>query len=82
MPETVSTPSLALPTWSYKLKKAAWIGLGIIGFLFALILIVPHFVDLGVFKRTYLPLVEEALTRQILFFPPSRFACDSSFGRF
>jgi len=28
--------------------------------LFSLILIVPHFVDLGLFKRTYLPLVEEA----------------------
>jgi len=65
VPETVSTPSLALPTWSYKLKKAAWIGLGIIGFLFALILIVPHFVDLGLFKRTYLPLVEEALNRRL-----------------
>ena len=65
MPETVSTPSLALPTWSYKLKKAAWIGLGIIGFLFALILIGPHFVDLGLFKRTYLPLVEEALNRRL-----------------
>ena len=65
MPETVSTPSLALPTWSYKLKKAAWIGLGIIGFLVALILIGPHFVDLGLFKRTYLPLVEEALNRRL-----------------
>ena len=65
VPETVSTPSLALPTWSYKLKKAAWIGLGIIGFLFALILIGPHFVDLGLFKRTYLPLVEEALNRRL-----------------
>jgi AsmA protein len=65
VPETVSTPSLALPTWSYKLKKAAWIGLGIIGFLVALILIGPHFVDLGLFKRTYLPLVEEALNRRL-----------------
>ena len=65
MPDAVSTQSLALPTWSYKLKKAAWIGLGIIGFLFALILIGPHFVDLGLFKRTYLPLVEEALNRRL-----------------
>ena len=65
MPDAVSTQSLALPSWSYKLKKAAWIGLGIIGFLFALILIGPHFVDLGLFKRTYLPLVEEALNRRL-----------------
>ena len=65
MPDAVSTQSLALPSWSYKVKKAAWIGLGIIGFLFALILIVPHFVDLGLFKRTYLPLVEEALNRRL-----------------
>jgi hypothetical protein len=33
--------------------------------LFALILIGPHFVDLGLFKRTYLPLVEEALNRRL-----------------
>jgi AsmA protein len=65
VPDAVSTQSLALPSWSYKVKKAAWIGLGIIGFLFALILIVPHFVDLGLFKRTYLPLVEEALNRRL-----------------
>ena len=65
MPDAVSTQSLALPSWSYKVKKAAWIGLGIIGFLFALILIGPHFVDLGLFKRTYLPLVEEALNRRL-----------------
>ena len=65
MPDAVSTQSLALPSWSYKVKKAAWIGLGVIGFLFALILIVPHFVDLGLFKRTYLPLVEEALNRRL-----------------
>jgi AsmA protein len=65
VPDAVSTQSLALPSWSYKVKKAAWIGLGIIGFLFALILIGPHFVDLGLFKRTYLPLVEEALNRRL-----------------
>src|ERR1051325_11149550 len=65
MPDIVSTESLALPSWSCKIKKAAWIGLAIVGFLVALILVVPHFVDLGRFKRTYLPLVEEALNRRL-----------------
>lgn len=65
MPDVVSTESLALPSWSYKIKKAAWIGLAVVGSLVTLILVVPHFVDLGLFKRTYLPLVEEALNRRL-----------------
>ncbi len=65
MPDAVSSTALTLPSWSYKIKKAAWITLGLIGFLFAAILVVPHFVDLGLFKRTYLPLVEETLNRRV-----------------
>ena len=65
MPHVVSTEGLALPSWSYKVKKAAWIGLAVVGCLAALILVAPHFVDLGLFKRTYLPLVEETLNRRL-----------------
>jgi len=65
MSDTISSPTLALPSWSYKIKKAAWIGFAILGFLVAVILVVPHFVDLGLFKRTYLPRVEEALNRRV-----------------
>jgi len=47
------------------MKKITWI----VGVLFlslvAMVLIVPHFVDLGIFKSTYLPLLEEALHRHI-----------------
>jgi AsmA protein len=46
-------------------KRIAWTGLAVLGLLLALILITPHFVDLGRFKRTYLPLLEEALDRRI-----------------
>jgi AsmA protein len=66
MPEdVVSSPTLTLPSWFYKIKKAAWVGLAVVGLLIAAILIVPHFIDLGLFKRTYLPLVEEALNRRV-----------------
>src|SRR5581483_4236545 len=65
MSDAVSTENLALPSWSYKVKKAAWIGLAIVGALAALLLIAPHFIDLGLFKRTYLPLVEDALNRRL-----------------
>jgi len=33
--------------------------------LVAAVLVVPHFIDLGIFKRSYLPLVEEILRRRI-----------------
>ena len=65
MSDAVSSPVLAAPSRRFKIKKAAWIGLGLFGFLLALILIVPQFVDLGLFKRTYLPLLEDALNRRI-----------------
>jgi hypothetical protein len=65
MSEAVSSPVLAAPSRRFKIKKAAWIGLGVFGFLLALALVVPHFVDLGLLKRTYLPLLEDALNRRI-----------------
>lgn len=65
MSEAVSSPALSLPTRAYRIKKAAWIGLGVVGLLLATVLIVPAFIDLGLFKSTYLPLVEDALDRRV-----------------
>jgi AsmA protein len=65
MSDAVTSSSLALPSWSDKIKKAAWIALLLLAVLLAAILVVPHFVDLGLFKRTYLPRIEEALNRRI-----------------
>ncbi|MGH7816487.1 MAG: AsmA family protein [Candidatus Binatia bacterium] len=65
MSETVSSPTASSAPQRLKLKKAAWIGLAILAILLALVLVTPHFVDLGLFKRTYLPLLEEALDRRI-----------------
>ena len=39
--------------------------MALVGLLVAAIVVVPHFVDLGLFKRSYLPLVEEALNRRV-----------------
>jgi AsmA protein len=65
MSEALTTPNLALPSSSYKFKKAVWIALVVLGLFFAIILVAPHFVDLGLFKRTYLPSIEEALNRRV-----------------
>ena len=65
MTEELSSPSASAPSRRLKLKKAGWIGLGVLGFLLAALLVTPHFVDLGLFKRTYLPLLEETLNRRI-----------------
>src|ERR1041385_7184610 len=65
MSESVSSPVLALPTWRCMLKKAVWIAVGSMFLLLLAILIAPHFVDLGYFKRTYLPLIEESLNRRL-----------------
>jgi len=54
-----------LPSRAYRTKKAAWIGLGVVCLLVATVLIVPTFIDLGLFKSTYLPLVEDALNRRV-----------------
>jgi uncharacterized protein involved in outer membrane biogenesis len=37
----------------------------VVGFLFTAILVAPHFIDLGLFKRTYLPRLEETLNRRL-----------------
>jgi AsmA protein len=47
------------------MKLAAWLGLGLVALLAATILIVPAFVDLGKFKSTYLPLIQDALHRRV-----------------
>ncbi|MGH7825787.1 MAG: AsmA family protein [Candidatus Binatia bacterium] len=47
------------------MRKAAWIGGGLLAALIALLVIVPAFIDVGTFKRTYLPLVEESLHRSV-----------------
>lgn len=65
MSDAVSTTALTLPAGNRKLKKGLLIGGGVIAALLALLLIVPHFIDLGLFKRTYLPLIEDALGRRI-----------------
>ena len=65
MPEVISSPTVGAAPRRRFVKKAAWIGLGVLAFLLASILVAPNFVDLGLFKRTYLPLLEEALNRRI-----------------
>ena len=65
MSESVSSRSLTVPTWRCTLKRAAWIVFGSLFLLLLVILIAPHFVDLGYFKRTYLPLIEESLNRRL-----------------
>jgi len=47
------------------MKRVVQIGFGIVVLLIAAVLLVPAFVDLGVFKRSYLPLVEDALHRRV-----------------
>ncbi len=65
MADAVTSPTFALPSWGYKIKKAAWISFAVLAFLLAGIVIVPHFIDVGLFKRTYLPRVEDALSRRV-----------------
>ena len=47
------------------MKKAAWIGFSFIVLLAVTIAVAPAFVDLGMFKSTYLPAIEEALHRRV-----------------
>ena len=47
------------------MKKFLGIGIGMIGLLIGTLLVVPAFVDLGIFKRTYLPIIEEAIRRRV-----------------
>ncbi len=50
---------------SWAMKKAAWIGVSVMGLLAAIILVVPAWVDLGMFKSAYLPFIEETLHRRV-----------------
>ena len=50
---------------SWAMKIATWIGLCLAALLIAAIVIVPAFVDLGMFKSTYLPFIEETLHRRV-----------------
>jgi AsmA protein len=47
------------------MKKLFWLGAGLVLILAAVVLVVPAFIDLGSFKKTYLPLVEEAVHRRV-----------------
>ncbi|MBF8254694.1 MAG: AsmA family protein, partial [Deltaproteobacteria bacterium] len=50
---------------SWAMKRVAWIGVSAIGLLAAIILVVPAWIDLGMFKSTYLPFIEETLHRRV-----------------
>ena len=65
MSQSVSSPTVAIPTRRCRLRKAAWIAAGGTFLLLLAILITPQFIDLGYFKRTYLPLIEESLNRRL-----------------
>ncbi len=68
--ETIENPGMpaaadaSLPVYNRK-RKAVWIGAGVLVLLLALLLVVPAFVDLAVFKSTYLPRIEETLHRRV-----------------
>src|SRR5678816_4703710 len=65
MSDAVTTPALALRAGNRKLKKGLLIGTAVIAVLLVLAVTVPHFVDLGLFKQTYLPLIEDTLGRRV-----------------
>ena len=65
MSDAATTPALALTAGNKKFKQGLLFGGGAFAALLTLLLVVPHFVDLGLFKATYLPLVEDALGRRI-----------------
>jgi AsmA protein len=62
--ESISALSVSVKPVHRAIKKAVWLGFGVL-LLIGLLLLVPAFVDLGVFKGTYLPLVQEALHRRV-----------------
>jgi uncharacterized protein involved in outer membrane biogenesis len=65
MADAVSTTALSLPAGNRKLKKGLLICGSLLAALLAAVVIIPHFVDLGLFKQTYLPLIEQALGRRV-----------------
>jgi AsmA protein len=46
------------------MKRLAWLGAGAVA-LVAIVLIVPAWIDLSIFKSTYLPLIEETIHRRV-----------------
>jgi hypothetical protein len=50
---------------SWAMKIAAWTALCLAALLITAIVVVPAFVDLGMFKSTYLPFIEETLHRRV-----------------
>jgi uncharacterized protein involved in outer membrane biogenesis len=65
MPKLVTPSSAEGAPRCVNVKRLSWFAAAVLGILLAAILIAPHFVDLGLFKRTYLPLLEESLNRRI-----------------
>jgi AsmA protein len=65
MADTVTSPGVALPASGGRIRKTVWFALTAVGAVLSIAVVAPHFIDLGLFKRTYLPLVEEALNRRI-----------------
>jgi uncharacterized protein involved in outer membrane biogenesis len=47
------------------MRRILWISSATLICLVAAVLVIPHFVDLGIFKGTYLPLFEEAFRRRV-----------------
>ena len=47
------------------MRRILWISGATLICLVAAVLVVPHFIDLGIFKRTYLPLLEETFRRRV-----------------
>ncbi len=64
-PESVPVLSIAVSPIHRRMVRVAWLSLAILVFLVGALLLVPEFVDLGVFKGTYLPLIEETLRRRV-----------------
>ena len=65
MPDATSSPGLAFPLSSHRIKRAVWIAIGVLFTLIAILVIAPHFIDLGLFKSIYLPRLEDALNRHL-----------------
>jgi uncharacterized protein involved in outer membrane biogenesis len=47
------------------MKKIVGIGLGVVFLLLGTLLVLPSFIDLGPFRQTYLPLIEETIQRRV-----------------
>lgn len=47
------------------MRIVAWIGLSLAALLIAVIVVIPAFVDLGIFKSSYLPFIEDTLHRRV-----------------